>query len=381
MKFLVIGAGWMGRAAIKDLLENPKTERVIAADFSSSQLNELKSFIPKLNLIRLQLKKVDVAKTAAVKALMKNVDTVISAVTYKYNYDLAKAAIQSGCHFCDLGGNNTIVDREFTLHALAKKKGVTVVPDCGLAPGMVSVLVADGASQLTEIENIRIRVGGLPVDPKPPMNYKLVFSVHGLINEYVEPCVKIIDGKIVKVDPLIDVESLEFPAPFGKLEAFNTSGGTSTLPKTYFGKVKNMDYKTIRYPGHCAQFKLLMDLGLMSSQPMKIGVNQITPREILSPLLTEKLTMPGKDSVLVRVTVDGHKNGQSKSVRYQIVDYGDEKITAMMRLTAYPISIVAQMMSDGTITQKGVMPQEVCVPPKPFIEELRKRNIQIEITG
>lgn len=379
MRFLVLGGGLMGRAVIKDLLENPSTESVVVADTNSSVLKELKVFLKKYDTKKWTFKKADVSKIVSVKKLMKGINTVVSAVTYKYNYELAKAAIQSGCHFCDLGGNNTIVDKEFTLDKMAKKKSVTVVPDCGLAPGMVSVLVAHGVAQLDETDSIRIRVGGLPTEPEPPMNYKLVFSVHGLINEYIEPCVKIRDGKIIHVDPMIEVEELEFPAPFGKLEAFNTSGGTSTLPKTYLGKVKNLDYKTIRYPGHCAQFKLLLDLGLTSSKPIQVGKNKIAPRDLLSVLLTEKLTMEGKDCVLVRVAVDGKKSGKSKSVQYQIIDYGDEHVTAMMRLTSYPIAVIAQMMASGVITQRGVVPQEVCVPADTFISELWKRGIEISI--
>ena len=381
MKILVLGAGLMGRAVAFDMARNPKIEGIVVADHDPKMLKEVQALLNNPNDLRVKYKKVDIDDEKEVVKLMADCDTVVSAVTYKYNFKLAKLAIQNGCNFCDLGGNNTIVNQELELNDKAKKKNVTVVPDCGLAPGMVSVLVAHGFSHMDEVDNVHIRVGGLPVDPKPPMNYKLVFSVHGLINEYVESCVKIRDGKIIEEEPLIDVEELEFPAPFGKLEAFNTSGGTSTLPQTYKDKVKNLDYKTIRYPGHCAQFKTLFDLGLMDSKPYKLGESKVVPRELLSSLLTEKLTMDGKDCVLVRVTIEGRRLGNSKKIQYQIIDYGDEAngITAMMRLTSYPISVIAQMMSAGEIRDKGAIPQELCVPGEKFIEELKKRNIGIEI--
>lgn len=380
MKILVLGAGLMGRAVAFDMARNPKIEGIVISDHDPKMLKETQTLLNNPNDLRVKYKKVDIDDEKEVVKLMEDCDTVVSAVTYKYNFKLAKLAIQNGCNFCDLGGNNTIVNQELELHEKAKKKNVTVVPDCGLAPGMVSVLVAHGMAHMDEVDNVRIRVGGLPVDPKPPMNYKLVFSVHGLINEYVESCVKIRDGKILEEEPLIDVEELEFPAPFGKLEAFNTSGGTSTLPQTYKDKVKNLDYKTIRYPGHCAQFKTLFDLGLMESKPYKLDEGKVVPRELLSKLLTDKLTMDGKDCVLVRVTIDGKKNGAPKHIQYQIIDLGDEAngITAMMRLTSYPISVIAQMMSAGEILDKGAIPQELCVPGEKFIEELRKRNIKIE---
>jgi lysine 6-dehydrogenase len=381
MKILVLGAGLMGRAVAFDMARNPKLEGIIVADHDSKMLKETQALINSPNDLRIKYKKLDIEDEKELAKLMQDCDTIVSAVTYKYNFKLAKMAIQQGCNFCDLGGNNTIVNQELELHDKAKKKNVTVVPDCGLAPGMVSVLVAHGFSHMDEVENVKIRVGGLPVEPKPPMNYKLVFSVHGLINEYVEPCVKIRNGEIIEEGPLIDVEELEFPAPFGKLEAFNTSGGTSTLPQTYKGRVKNLDYKTIRYPGHCAQFKTLYDLGLMDSKPYKSGDTKVVPRELLSSLLTEKLTIDGKDCVLVRVTIEGKRLGATKRIQYQIIDFGDEAngITAMMRLTSYPISVIAQMMSAGEITEKGAVPQELCVPAEKFIEELRKRNIGIEI--
>ena len=382
MQILVLGAGWMGRAAVFDLLSNPKLEKVTLVDSDAKQLKDVEKFLNAPNELRIKYKKADIDDAEAVAKLMAGHDTVLSAVPYRYNFKLAKLAVQNGCNFCDLGGNNTIVDEELSLDDKAAKKGVTIVPDCGLAPGMVAVLVADGMTLFDSVEDVHIRVGGLPVEPKPPMNYKLVFSVGGLINEYVEPCIKIKDGKVITEEPLIDVEELEFPEPFGMLEAFNTSGGTSTLPKTYLGKVKNLDYKTIRYPGHCAQFKTLMDLGLMDDKPLKVGGSRIIPRELLSQLLIEKLTMGGKDSVLVRVEMTGKKDGSSRTVRYQIIDYGDElnKLTAMMRLTSFPISVVAQMLSDGTITKKGACPQEVCVPPAKFISELEKKGIRIEKT-
>ena len=382
MKILVLGAGWMGRAVVFDLLRNHHMERIIVADANAQALKETEAFVKAENDLRFLAKKINVEDEEALKKLMSQVDTVVSAVTYKYNYKLARLAVQCGCNFCDLGGNNTIVAQELSLHDKAKKKNITIIPDCGLAPGMVSVLVADGIGQMDETTDVQIRVGGLPLEPRPPMNYKLVFSVHGLINEYVEPCVKIQSGEVVTVDPMVGVEELEFPAPFGKLEAFNTSGGTSTLPQTYLGKVKNLDYKTIRYPGHAAQFKLLMDLGLTESKPVKVGNDTVVPRDLLAQNLTKVLTMEGRDAVLVRVTVKGIKGGNPKEIQYQIVDYGDasNNITAMMRLTSYPISVIAQMMTEGKITEKGAVPQELAVPTRSFIEALRARNIDIQIT-
>lgn len=381
MKFLVLGAGLMGRAVLYDLLQNESTERVWVADSSQRSLREARKYA-KASDRRVRFVRVDIRDKGSLRRMMKDVDTVIGAVSYRFNEELTRLAISCGCHFCDLGGNNTVVNAQRKLNRMAKAKDVCVIPDCGLAPGMVSVLVAAGVGSMDSVDEVQIRVGGLPVHPQPPMNYALVFAVDGLINEYVEPCVKLRDGRVVTVRPMEEIETLEFPPPFGQLEAFNTSGGTSTLPVTYKKRVRNLDYKTIRYPGHAAQFRLLMDLGLTDSQPKTIGTMKIAPREVLSALLRNALSFDGPDAVLVRVTVDGIVKGEKKRRIFQIVDYGvpSKAITAMMRMTAFPISIIAQMMSAGQVFSRGVVPQEIAVPSHDFIQALRLRGVTIEDT-
>src|SRR5205814_9436056 len=219
---------------------------------------------------------------------------------YWHNELLARAAIDAGANFCDLGGNNSVVDAELALDAEAKRAGINIIPDCGLAPGMVAVLVAHGAQRFQQLDEVHIRVGGLPQNPKPPLDYQLIFSVEGLINEYIERARVIRGGKIVEVESMTEIESLEFPAPFGRMEAFQTSGGTSTLPETFLGKVKELDYKTIRYPGHCEKFKTMIDLGLCSSDPMAVDGARIAPRQVLADLLVRNLPADEPDAVLVR---------------------------------------------------------------------------------
>src|SRR5205823_5133437 len=217
-------------------------------------------------------------------------------------------------NFCDLGGNKAVVAAELALDAEARERGVNVIPDCGLAPGMVAVLVAHAAARFTTLDEIHIRVGGLPQRPKPPLDYQLVFSVEGLINEYVERARVIRDGRIAEVESMTEVESLEFPPPFGTMEAFQTSGGTSTLPETFLGRVRERDYKTIRYPGHCAKFKTMIDLGLCSSEKVKVDGLSIAPRRLLGDLLVKNLPADEPDVVLVRVEFVG----AGRRLRYDI---------------------------------------------------------------
>jgi lysine 6-dehydrogenase len=307
---------------------------------------------------------------------MKNADGALSAVPYDYNPNLTHWAIENHCHFVDLGGNNAVVEKQFGYNKAAQKNGVGVIPDCGLAPGMVSVVAVDLLNQLPQADSLEIRVGGLPVDAKTPLNYMLVFSVHGLTNEYIEPSVIIKNGEITEIPSMTGLESLSFPEPFGQLEAFYTSGGTSTLPLTFRNRLKNLDYKTIRYPGHCHIFKAMMDLGFTDERPFARGM---TRRQVFEDLLIEPLTYKSGDVVLIRLTArDG-----SKQLVYETVEYGDEKnkLTAMMRTTAFPAAIILEMLVDGTIKSRGVMRQEEAVPAGPFMDELAARSIRFTKRG
>jgi lysine 6-dehydrogenase len=374
MKMLVLGAGRMGLGAVHDLLAQPDVTSVTVADAFVAKAQDIAARYGE----RVIATEIDCNDDQAVVQLMRGHASAISCVNYWLNERLARAAIAAGTNFCDLGGNNDVVDAELALDGQARAAGVNVIPDCGLAPGMVAVLVAHGARQFDTLDEIHIRVGGLPQNPKPPLDYQLVFSVEGLINEYIEPARVIRDGKIVTVESMTEVESLEFPPPFGIMEAFQTSGGTSTLVDTFRGNVKELDYKTIRYPGHCAKFKTMVDLGLCSSEPLTVDGATVRPRRVLGDLLVRNLPHDEPDYVLVRVSFVG----DGRQLTYDIIDAYDPEtgLSAMMRTTAFPASIVALMMARGQTTSKGALPQERCIPPGPFMEELAKRKIDVKVS-
>jgi lysine 6-dehydrogenase len=302
-------------------------------------------------------------------------------VNYWYNEHLSRAAIEVNANFCDLGGNNYVVDKQLALDAEARAAGINIIPDCGLAPGMVSVLAMHGAARFDQLDEIHIRVGGLPQDPQPPLDYQLVFSVEGLINEYIETARCIRDGKLSEIESMTELESLSFNG-FPPLEAFQTSGGTSTLPDSFLGKIKELDYKTIRYAGHCDKFKAMIDLGLCSSEAIVHEERKITPRRVFADLLEIHLPADGPDYVLVRLEFVGTKDGKAKRLRYDIVDKQDEKtgLSAMMRTTAFPASIIAQMMAKGEVLMRGATPQEKAIEPETFVAELARRDINIEVS-
>ncbi len=380
MKFLVLGAGKMGYAVAYDLIRGSKVEKVVVADSSTENLKELVKRLPDEKIIPVEL---DVTNEEELAQLMGEIDVAVSCITYKHNYELAKIALATKTHFVDLGGNEEIVAKEFMLDELAKEQGVTIIPDLGLAPGLVSLLAVSAAESFDEIYDIRLRVGGLPANPDDCfMDYCQVFSIDGLINEYNEDCTVLRDGKIFSVPSLSDNESIEFPRPFGTMEAFNTSGGISTLPQSYLGRVQHLDYKTIRYPGHCDAIHMLKELGMMSKEAVETASGPVVPRDLLFKLLSDKLPKDEPDVVLVRVMVSGLKDKKPVQIVWDCIDYADQAagLTAMMRMTAFPASIVAQMIARGDITERGVLRQETTVPTKLFLAEMDGRGIRLQMT-
>jgi lysine 6-dehydrogenase len=377
MKILVLGAGRMGHGAVYDLVHNsPEVEAVTVADFDLAKAEEVAA---KIGSEKVSAKSIDVSNYSDAVELMREHDSAISCVNYWYNVELSKAAIETRTNFCDLGGNNYIVDEQLALDEAAKQAGISIIPDCGLAPGMVSVLAMHGANRFDEIEEIHIRVGGLPQNPKPPLDYQFVFSVEGLINEYIEVARVIRGGEIKEIDSMTELESLSFDN-FPALEAFQTSGGTSTLPESFLGEIRELDYKTIRYAGHCDKFKTMIDLGLCSSEEITVDYAKITPRKIFGALLQQNLPADEPDYVLVRLEFVGKSNNETKRLRYDIVDKQDEEtgLSAMMRTTAFPASIIAQMMARGDVLMRGATPQESAIDAETFVAELARRNIKIQ---
>jgi len=377
MKILVLGAGRMGHGAVYDLVHNSSgVEAVTVADFDLAKAAEV---VEKVGTDKVSAKQIDASNYSEVVELMREHDSAISCVNYWYNVDLSRAAIETQTNFCDLGGNNYIVDDQLAMDAEAKNAGINIIPDCGLAPGMVSVLAMHGANRFEETHEIHIRVGGLPQNPQPPLNYQLVFSVEGLINEYIESARVIRDGRILEIESMTELESLAFD-DFPALEAFQTSGGTSTLPETFLGKIRALDYKTIRYAGHCERFKTMIDLGLCSSEDILVDYARVTPRKIFAELLQKTLPADEPDYVLVRLEFAGKSGGEAKRLRYDIVDKFDAEtnLSAMMRTTAFPASIIAQMMAKGDVRERGATPQEKAIDAEKFVGELARRNIKIQ---
>lgn len=378
MKMLVLGAGLQGAACAYDLLRSEGVTQVTVADIN---VDRLPAFLEKARTEKLVVQQLDGSDHAAVRKLMTGHDAVMSAFPYYFNGPMAKLAVECGCHFSDLGGNTEIVLEQKKLDGAAKAKGLSIIPDCGLAPGMVAILAAEGIRRLDTTERVRIYVGGLPQNPEPPLNYQIVYSLEGALDYYTTPSWVLRGGKPTQVDALSELETVEFPQPVGPLEAFHTAGGISTLPFKYEGQVDVMEYKTLRYPGHVAVMRPIRELGLLGNSPITVKGQQVVPRDVFIAAVHPKLHKPkGQDLVALLIRVSGIKDGRKKDVTFRLIDYYDAEhgISAMMRATAYSLSLTGQMQVNGKVTLKGVHTPDEAVPFADYVGGLAARGVVIE---
>ena len=378
MRMLVLGAGLQGSACTYDLLQNPDVKSVRLADLHTGHLEP---FLAPYSGDRLIFTPLDVRDKEAVLALMRESDAVMSAIPYSFNFELAELAVEAGVHFSDLGGNTEIVFKQKTLDAAAKKKDITIIPDCGLAPGMVNILAEHGIRQLDKVQTVRIFVGGLPQDPEPPLNYQIVYSLEGVLDYYTTLSWVLRNGKRTQVTALSEIETVRFDGSVGELEGFHTAGGLSTMAFRYEGKIPTMEYKTLRYPGHAKIMEAIRELGLLELKPVDVKGVKVVPRDLVVAAMGPRLTKPGAyDLVALRVVAEGTKNGKPKKVGWELVDYYDKKngISAMERSTGYSLSITGQMQVRREIGKAGVFTPDEAIPPEKYIAELAKRGVMIK---
>jgi lysine 6-dehydrogenase len=379
MKLLVLGAGLQGSAAAYNLLQHREVEQVTLADHEPGPLP---AFLAGARQ-GLRQAALDANDFGAVVALMRGHAAVLCALPYYFNEPVSRAAIEAGCHCCDLGGNTEIVMQQKKLHDTAATKGVSIIPDCGLAPGMVNILAAEGIRRLDQARSVRIYVGGLPQRPEPPLNYQVAYSLEGALDYYTTPSWVLREGKAIQVDALSELESQEFPAPVGALEAFHTGGGISTLPFAFEGKIETMEYKTLRYPGHAAIMRPIRELGLISNDPILVKGRHVVPRDVFIAAVAPRLAKQrSSDLVALRVMVTGERGGAPAQVSFELLDYCDEAtgISAMMRTTGYSLALTALMQADGRIAA-GVHTPDEAVPFEDYVDGLGRFGVRVREGG
>lgn len=378
--YAVLGAGRQGTAAAYDLARFGDAERIVVAD---RELEVARGAARRVNdLARRSVavaERLDVTDVAAVVSLLTGVDSFLSAVPYTLNLEIARAAVAARANMCDLGGHIGIARQQHQLDPQAREAGISIIPNCGQVPGLGTTLMVYAIEQLDEARDVLMWDGGIPQRPRAPFPYLLTFNIAGLTNEYAEPAIFIRDGKLTEVAPLTELETLEFPEPIGRLEAFVTGGGTDTMPWTFEGRLRTLQNKTLRHPGHFAQLKAFHDLGLWSLEPLRLDGVEVVPREVFHRLFEPKVTFAGdSDSVVIRIRASGRKDGRDAEAVVELIDHFDEAtgFTAMERSTGWSAAIVAAMMASGR-TPRGAGGVERLVPAAPFVAELRRRGLSV----
>lgn len=365
---LVLGSGIVGRAAAWDLSRRGHHVSIADANATAAARVGEELGIP--------WRQIDVTDGPALDEAMGGIDTVVSAVPYLFGEMVATRAIENRCHYFDFGGNPTIVKRQLLLDPAAREADVAVVPDCGLAPGLANVLAAGliSAAPGDSIDDVQIRVGVLPQEPTGTLGYQLAFYAGGLINEYAEPCEIIHNGSVDTVEPLTRFEEIDWVGEGDYLEAFSTAGGTSTMCQDYAGRVGELEYKTLRYPGHGHVFASLRELGFFDTAEHTFGSVRIPPRTVLLDLLTERLPSGEPDLTLIDVQV----SAPSYSAELRLEDVADEQFSSLARTTAFPATALCDLIVRGAIGFRGAAAMHAVAPSDLVMSELVAVGIEVQ---
>jgi lysine 6-dehydrogenase len=377
MRMLVLGAGLQGSACAYDLLAHTEHD-VVLADLN---VDKLPAFLQPYIGGRLTPVAVDANDRTGIRRVMEGVSATMSAFPYYFNLGMSVAAVEAGSHFCDLGGNTDIVLEQKQVAPRAAAAGVSVIPDCGLAPGMVNILAEHGIRQLDEVRKVTIKVGGLPQKPQPPLNYQVVYSLEGVLDYYTTLSWVVRDGRQVQVKALSEIEEIEFPGA-GTLEAFHTAGGLSTMGQRYEGKIPTMEYKTLRYPGHARMMEAMRDIGLFGLEPVNVKGVPVVPRDLFIATVGPTLRKDYRESpdlVALRVEVEGTDKGHDVLLRFDLLDRYDADlgITAMMRTTGYSLAITGALQAAGKI-KPGVWTPDEAMPAREYIAALAERGVVVQ---
>ncbi len=381
--YAVVGAGRQGTAAAFDIARFGDAGSVLVADADPAAAQRSAERVNRLIGREIASPRtVDAADPDQLRALLSRVDSFLSAVPYWLNLGITRAAIEARASMTDLGGNTDLVREQLRLSPEADAAGIAIVPDCGQVPGMGTCLSTYAMSLLDETDELTFWDGGNPLHPEPPFNYILTFNVAGLTNEYHGVAHFLRDGRRVEVPTFRDedYEVVDFPEPIGRMEAFVAGGGTSTMPWTFEGKLRTLWNKTLRWPGHFAQWKAYIEAGLLETEPIEVGGVRVVPRDVLHTLIEPRIrAKPGEpDLVIVRVLATGRKDGQAARVVVELIDRLDAAtgFTAMERTTGWDASIKTIMNAQG-ITPRGAHPAETAVPPALYAEEIRRRGFSL----
>lgn len=379
--FAILGSGMQGTAAAYDLAKFAGTDRILMGDLSIAQARAASDRVNRLvGREACEPHEVNAMDEAGLAEFLNDVDVVVSCLPYWMHPHVAKVAIETITDMVDLGGNTDVTMKTLDLDGQAKAAEISLVPDTGLAPGLVNNLGLYMVENLDECDSVKLYCGVLPQNPVPPFNYKLTFNMEGLVTEYDYQAVALREGEIIKIDTLDELETLHIQQ-LGEMEAFTTSGGTSTAPYTLQEKVRNYEYKTIRYPGHCALMRIFKDFGFWREDAIKVGDCDVVPKKVFCEVFGPELEkFVDEDLCAVRGVGVGVKDGRPTAIQIDIFDRQDREtgFTSMERLTGFSTSIIAQEVAQGRV-EKGAVRYENAMTGTAFLQELIKRGIDVRI--
>lgn len=375
MKILVLGgAGAMGAVTVRDLAQSPDVSNVIIGDVSVARANQLKNSI---GSEKVSVTRINVSNRSGLVEAMKEADAVANATPFNLNVQIMKAAMKAGRNLTDLGGVYYTTLEQLELNEEAKEAGIAVVPGCGLAPGTADILAKYGADKLDAVDEVHIKYGEVNLTP---VKYK--WSFRTVLEEYITGPVVYRNGEYKKLVPFSGKQVVKFPGAIGELTCcYGLYSGVATLPRTIGKGVKVVDCLMVHSEEDEQRIKVLNEMGLTSNEPIDFRGEKISPKEFLLRIAPPP-DAEAKDVAGVIVEVTGMKSGERARCIYSVVLPYHEKygVSALAYLTGVPLSIAGQMLARGEISDRGVLPPEAAVKPKPFFAELSKRGIEINET-
>ncbi len=372
-KAIVLGCGLVGATMASELARDIEFE-VTVADFSADNLRKLR------DSKGIQTLQVDLSDASRVKEAIGNQDLVLGALPSRIGLQTLETVIRCKKRYCDI---SFMPEDGLQLDSLAKKNGATAVVDCGVSPGLSNLMVGYAVAQMDRAERADIYVGGLPKARRWPYQYKAPFAPSDVIEEYTRPARLVENGKVVVKPALSEPELMDFP-PAGTLEAFNTDGLRSLLGTV---QVPNMREKTLRYPGHVELMRVLRETGFFDQKAVDVKGASVRPLDVTSKLLFPHWTyQPGEEEfTILRVVVEGRKNGKSVRHTYDLYDEFDRATgtSSMARTTGFPCVIVARMLANQRFDRLGVFAPETLAKEDDMFElivsELNNRGVKVRM--
>ncbi len=376
MKIMVLGCGNIGSVAARDLAESLPSAQIVVADVNKARAQETAARIGQDNVSH---EPVDASNRRELVETLRKFDLAVGALPGFMGFRACKASVSAGVDMVDV---SFMPEDIMMLHKDALKAKVCIVPDCGMSPGLGSILVGHAVGQLDEVESVHMLNGGLPEKPLPPLDYVITWSSKDLIELYTRRAKIVRGGKLVEVPATSGLEEIVFPG-VGKLQGFYTDGLRTLLHTVKV--TRDMWEKSLRYPGHIEKMDLLRRLGFLAEKPVEVEGIRVSPRNLTERLLEMKLKSPATpDIVAMLIEVIGLKEDKRIAFNYQMLDRFDKKrkVTAMARTTAYTTSVVAQLVGKNTLTEKGVIPPEKLGMNKrlytKYISMMKKRGVMIK---